>query len=76
MVADVYSLLSDNYTAAREDKTEKYSRPFAVAYSDKRLFIIQQGRMGLCRPQAIAGDEIVCFPTGLYPFVLRRLEDG
>ncbi|MCJ1328320.1 hypothetical protein MMC10_004996 [Thelotrema lepadinum] len=42
----------------------------------RSFFVTDKGSMGLAPPRARPGDEIVYFPGGLYPFVLRDCGDG
>lgn len=46
-----------------------------VSYG-RKLFITDQGSMGLAAPRVLANDEIVYFPSGRYPFALRKRVDG
>jgi hypothetical protein len=42
----------------------------------RSFFITNQGSMGLAPPRAKPRDELVYFSGGLYPFAVRRREEG
>lgn len=53
-----------------------YTRDMKSACYDRSFFITNKGSMGLAPVQAKAGDSIVFFSGGLYPFILRPYGDG
>jgi hypothetical protein len=53
-----------------------YTRNMKSACYGRSFYITDKGSMGLAPPQAKAGDSIVFFPGGMYPFVLRPYSNG
>jgi hypothetical protein len=54
----------------------QYAESMEMVCCGRSFFITDNGSMGLAPPRAKRGDELVYFPGGLYPFVVRRREDG
>jgi hypothetical protein len=65
---------SGSGTSDAERDAEMYSARLADACAGNRLFLTDQGSMGLCPPSAGPGDTMVFIPSGKYPFVLRSCE--
>lgn len=42
----------------------------------RKFFITDRGSMGLAPPRARDGDDIVFFPGGKYPFIVRPKGNG
>lgn len=53
-----------------------FARKMELACYGRRFFTTDQGSMGLAPARAGVNDELVFFPGGLYPFVVRRRDDG
>ena len=53
-----------------------FAQKMELACYGRRFFITDQGSMGLALSHAREGDELVFFPGGLYPFVIRGNDDG
>jgi len=54
-----------------------FAQSMEVSSYGRSFFITSQNSMGLAPPKAKPGDELVFFPGGLYPFVIRKNEsDG
>ncbi|KAI1142652.1 heterokaryon incompatibility protein-domain-containing protein [Hypoxylon sp. FL0543] len=53
-----------------------YSHHMETTSYGRRFFITDGGSMGLAPPRARGGDDIVFFPGGKYPFVLRATDRG
>ncbi|KAI2618358.1 heterokaryon incompatibility protein-domain-containing protein [Hypoxylon sp. NC1633] len=57
-------------------RAEWLSRRMEMTCYGRRFFTTDKGTMGLAPPRAREGDDIVFFPGGRYPFVLRGASDG
>jgi ankyrin repeat protein len=55
---------------------ENLSNKISRASYGRRLFITDEGSIGLAAPRSRANDEMVYLPSGRYPFALRKREDG
>lgn len=64
---------SSSYT--RKDWSYYAGNVELVCYG-RRFFITDQGSMGLAPAWAREDDHLVFFPGGLYPFAVRRRDDG
>ena len=56
----------DNEDRIKNDISQ-YTHDMAAVCYGRRLFITDQGSLGLAPPRAQEGDSIVFFPGGLYP---------
>ncbi|KAI1461700.1 heterokaryon incompatibility protein-domain-containing protein [Annulohypoxylon moriforme] len=54
----------------------QYSRAMELICYGRKFFITDKGSMGLAPPRARAGDDIVFFPGGAYPFIVRARDNG
>ncbi|KAI6093480.1 heterokaryon incompatibility protein-domain-containing protein [Hypoxylon rubiginosum] len=57
-------------------KIEQFARQLEITCYGRKFFITSKGSMGLAPPHAEEKDDIVFFPGGKYPFVLRARDDG
>ncbi|KAI4150685.1 MAG: hypothetical protein L6R39_002200 [Caloplaca ligustica] len=71
-IQDIKCSLGDSH----QDGLGIYARKMEVACYGRRFFITDQGSMGLAPARARADDELIFFPGGLYPFVVRGRDDG
>ncbi|KAI0008562.1 heterokaryon incompatibility protein-domain-containing protein [Xylariaceae sp. FL0662B] len=62
--------------ARAKTRLEWYARQMEMTCYGRRFFITNKGSMGLAPPQGRPGDDLVFFPGGKYPFVLRTRDDG
>ncbi|OTA79763.1 hypothetical protein M434DRAFT_38241 [Hypoxylon sp. CO27-5] len=53
-----------------------YSHRMETTSYSRKFFITDGGSMGLAPPCARRGDDIVFFPGGKYPFILRARDNG
>ncbi|KAI0842969.1 heterokaryon incompatibility protein-domain-containing protein [Hypoxylon sp. FL0890] len=53
-----------------------YSHHMETTSYGRRFFTTDGGSMGLAPPHARGGNDIVFFPGGKYPFILRARDDG
>ncbi|KAK4506893.1 hypothetical protein PRZ48_000626 [Zasmidium cellare] len=54
----------------------RYAEKIEYVCYGRRFFVTTDGTMGLAPPRAQAGDSLVLFPGGIYPFVVRPLDGG
>ncbi|KAI1779428.1 hypothetical protein F4818DRAFT_399281 [Hypoxylon cercidicola] len=57
-------------------KMEQFGRELGIICYGRKFFITDKGSMGLAPPHAEEKDDIVFFPGGKYPFILRARDDG
>ncbi|KAH8598404.1 heterokaryon incompatibility protein-domain-containing protein [Bisporella sp. PMI_857] len=65
-----------NADKMNEWKVSHFTQSMEIACYGRSFFITDQGSMGLAPPRAKPEDELVYFPGGLYPFVVRMHEEG
>ncbi|KAI1213833.1 heterokaryon incompatibility protein-domain-containing protein [Annulohypoxylon truncatum] len=53
-----------------------YSRRMEMTCYGRKFFITDKGSMGLAPPRTRESDDIVFFPGGKYPFILRARDNG
>ncbi|XXG94036.1 hypothetical protein Hte_000287 [Hypoxylon texense] len=58
------------------EKLKQFGRQLEITCYGRKFFITDKGSMGLAPPHAEEKDDIVFFPGGRYPFVLRARDDG
>ncbi|KXJ96320.1 hypothetical protein Micbo1qcDRAFT_191122 [Microdochium bolleyi] len=66
---------SDSEDASRATRLT-YTEDVERAIFGRRLFVTDSGSMGLAPAEAKPGDQLVFFPGGLYPWVIRLRADG
>lgn len=59
-----------------EEMVNRYAQELGLACYGRRFFVSDDGSMGLAPPGVRAGDTVVFFPGGLFPFVVSDREDG
>ncbi|KAI0890668.1 heterokaryon incompatibility protein-domain-containing protein [Annulohypoxylon maeteangense] len=59
-----------------DDASKRYSRAMEQTCYGRKFFITDKGSMGLAPPLTREGDDIVFFPGGKYPFILRARDNG
>ncbi|KAI5922621.1 hypothetical protein F4810DRAFT_673438 [Camillea tinctor] len=53
-----------------------YKRKTEMTCYGRKFFTTDRGSIGLAPPQTQPGDEIIFFPGGKYPFILRATDEG
>ncbi|KAK4498285.1 hypothetical protein PRZ48_010943 [Zasmidium cellare] len=64
------------FELSMQEKIWRYTEQMEVSCYGRQFYLTEKGSMGLAPPGARVGDEIVFFPGGLYPFVVRDNGDG
>lgn len=69
-------MITGKYAPTVKGDADQFAVLAGKACHERKFFITQEGRMGLCPRNAREGDKIVILYGGSVPYVLREMEAG